>query len=413
MVAAPSGTAYVAAYRTLLGDFAPYGFRTDDYGRTWTRLTTGANGIPADHPVRVIVEDPGRAGLLYAGTEFGFFVSLDDGGHWESFQRNLPVTPVTDVLVHRKDLVLSTMGRSFWIMDDLSPLHQLGAAVAEGPAYLFEPRDALRLRYAAGFGPRDSSAASYPRPGTYFDYLLNGEPAEVQLEVLSEDGRLLRSFSSEARGERDRLPAQPGMRGFALERVGTPRLPKTVGHHRFRWDFALAGPWSPDPDRSGRSGPWVAPGSYQVRLTVGEWSSTRRFRVEIDPRVAADGLTAADLERQTATAVAVRDLVSEGRAVLDRAETVTTELTALVKSAPNAARRSARERAAALVGTLTEDRAVRYPTPGLVDQIEYLYRLTLSADQRLGRDVAERLEELRGKLTEARARLEAIERERR
>jgi len=407
------GTAYVAAYRTLLGDFAPYGFRTDDYGRTWTRLTSGANGIPADHPVRVIVEDPSRAGLLYAGTEFGFFVSLDDGGHWESFQRNLPVTPVTDVLVHRKDLVLSTMGRSFWIMDDLSPLHQLGAAVADGPAYLFEPRDALRLRYAAGSGPRDSSAASYPRPGTYFDYRINREPSEVRLEVLSEDGRLLRSFSSEAMGERDRPPAEPGMRGFALERVGTPRLPKTVGHHRFRWDFALAGPWSPDPARSGRSGPWVAPGSYQVRLTVGEWSSTRRFRVEIDPRVAADGLTVADLERQTATAVAVRDLVSEGRAVLDRAETVTTELTALVKSAPNAARRSARERAAALVGTLTEDRTVRYPTPGLVDQIEYLYRLTLTADQRLGRDVAERLEELRGKLREARTRLEVIERERR
>ena len=111
-----------AVYRYLLGDFAPYIFRTDDFGKTWTRLTDGHNGIAADEPTRVVREDPDRAGLLYAGTEFGIYVSFDNGGHWQSFQLNLPVTPVTDMKVAHGDLVISTQGRSFWILDDLTPL---------------------------------------------------------------------------------------------------------------------------------------------------------------------------------------------------------------------------------------------------------------------------------------------------
>ncbi len=143
------GSAYIAVYRMLLNDYQPYIYRTDDYGTTWTRLTTGRNGIPADYPTRVVREDPDRAGLLYAGTEFGMFVSFDNGTNWMSFQQNLPVTPVTDIVVHRQDLVLSTMGRGFWIMDNVSALHQLtnektGAAVA-----LLTPRAAYRMRYGA------------------------------------------------------------------------------------------------------------------------------------------------------------------------------------------------------------------------------------------------------------------------
>ncbi|HET9012245.1 MAG TPA: hypothetical protein VFN38_10560, partial [Gemmatimonadaceae bacterium] len=120
-----AGAAYVAVVRYLLGDFSPYIYKTEDYGRSWTRLTTGANGIPADAPTRVVREDPDRPGLLYAGTEFGMYLSFDDGAHWRPFQLNLPITPVTDIRVHRQDLVLSTQGRSFWILDDLTPLHQM------------------------------------------------------------------------------------------------------------------------------------------------------------------------------------------------------------------------------------------------------------------------------------------------
>ncbi|HWP99808.1 MAG TPA: hypothetical protein VNK92_05010, partial [Vicinamibacterales bacterium] len=119
------GSAYIAVYRYLLGDFRPYIYRTDDYGRTWTLLTDGTNGIPADTPTRVVREDPDREGLLYAGTEFGLYVSFDNGRRWQPFQLNLPATPVTDIRVHRQDLVLSTMGRGFWILDNVTLLHQL------------------------------------------------------------------------------------------------------------------------------------------------------------------------------------------------------------------------------------------------------------------------------------------------
>ncbi len=114
---------------------------TNDYGQTWTRLTDGHNGIPDDYPTRVVREDPDREGLLYTGTEFGAFVSFDNGRHWQTLQQNLPATPITDIRVHRKDLVIATMGRSFWILDDVTPLHQLtGSRTTSNAPTLFTPR---------------------------------------------------------------------------------------------------------------------------------------------------------------------------------------------------------------------------------------------------------------------------------
>jgi photosystem II stability/assembly factor-like uncharacterized protein len=147
------GSAYFAVYRWLLGDYQPYIYRTNDYGKTWTRLTDGKNGVPADWPTRVVREDPDREGLLYAGTEFGMFISFDNGAHWQSFQLNLPNVPVTDIKVHRKDLIVSTQGRSFWIIDDISSLHQLTTEkIAD--VRLFKPRDGFRTRTSpANLGP--------------------------------------------------------------------------------------------------------------------------------------------------------------------------------------------------------------------------------------------------------------------
>src|SRR5215213_3109473 len=146
------GSAYYAVYRYLLGDYQPYLYATNDYGRTWRRLTDGKNGIPADWPARVVREDPDRPGLLYAGTEFGMFISFDDGAHWQPFQLNMPNVPINDIKIHKKDLIVATQGRSFWILDDLSPLHQVTAATAQAPATLFKPRDAYRVRVAGGRG---------------------------------------------------------------------------------------------------------------------------------------------------------------------------------------------------------------------------------------------------------------------
>ena len=386
------GKAYFAAYRYLLGDWRPYIYRTTDYGKTWVRLTTGSNGIPADYPTRVVREDPSREGLLYAGTEFGLFVSIDDGGTWHPFQANLPISPVTDIVVHQKDLILSTMGRSFWVLDDLSPLQQVDSVDRAQPGFLFVPRPAVRLRYAVG--SREPGEAEYPPPGTYFDYFLTGPSSpEVRLEILDGSGKLLRAFTSGAPADSTEVPAQNAMRRFEVEKLGLARLSKLPGHHRFRWDYTLAGPWDSNPSGAGRGGPWVAPGPYQVRLTVGAWSSTRPFRVLPDPRLAKEGLTLLDYRSQLSTALAARDLVSAVRA--------------LVAKVAQRRKTDPGPQLAELAGTLTAGPG-RYPTPRLVEHADYLYRMTLSADQRLGRDVTERLAELRGQLAKAEAAFKAL-----
>ena len=162
------GSAYFAVYRYLLGDYAPYIYRTDDYGKTWTRLTDGKNGIPADTPTRVVREDPDREGLLYAGTEFGMFISFDNGAHWQPFNLNMPQVPITDIKVHKKDLVVATQGRGFWILDNLTPLHQITAQVTTTAAHLYKPRDGYRTRVSPNvLGPDDRllPAGVTPRPG--------------------------------------------------------------------------------------------------------------------------------------------------------------------------------------------------------------------------------------------------------
>ncbi|MFH1572701.1 MAG: glycosyl hydrolase, partial [Acidobacteriota bacterium] len=138
------GRAFIAVHKYREDDFKPYVFRTNNYGESWDLLTDGRNGIPANHFVRVVREDPDRKGLLYAGTEFGMYISFDDGAHWQKFQLNLPVTPITDLMVYRKDLLVATQGRSFWILDDLSPLHQINKDTAAAKVHLFAPRAAYR-----------------------------------------------------------------------------------------------------------------------------------------------------------------------------------------------------------------------------------------------------------------------------
>ena len=211
------GSAYIAVCRYMLNDWQPYIYRTENYGGTWTRLTDGRNGIPADCPVRVVREDPDREGLLYAGTEFGMFISFDNGRNWQSFQLNLPVTPVTDIRVYEGDLVLSTMGRSFWILDDLIPLHQIKRELAASQAQLLRPRPTYRTRYSISIGR--ANGPEYPPPGARIHYLLAPEiEAPITLDIIDPEGTVIRSFSTDkARGysrARPRPRSQPaGARG--------------------------------------------------------------------------------------------------------------------------------------------------------------------------------------------------------
>ncbi len=393
------GSAYVAVLRYLLGDFRPWIFRTDDYGATWTLLTTGTNGIPADEPTRVVREDPDREGLLYAGTEFGMFVSFDNGGRWQPLQLNLPRTPVTDLRIHRKDLVLSTQGRSFWILDNLSVLHQVTPAVLGAPAHLFTPREDIRYRYSGGFGGAEGARApaadqpEFPPMGAAIEYWLGAAPqGALTLEIRDSRGTVVRRFSSEGPGEVARDPAEPGMRRPVQEIEGTPRLPARPGVNRFVWDYRWPGAWAANAGASGRNGPMAVPGRYTVRLAMGSWSAEVPLVIRADPRVTQDGVTQAVLEDQLAHNLRARDLVSDVNHLVDRVRTARQR----AASAPTPDRTLLAELEEVEQKLITPP--VRYSQPGLQAHISYLYGMDTRADQQVGKDSKDRLMVLRAEL---------------
>ena len=380
------GRAYVAGYRYLLDDFRPYIYRTDDYGESWTLLTDGTNGIPADYPTRAVREDPDRPGLLYAGTECGMFISFDDGAHWQPFQLDLPITPITDIKVHQQDLVVSTMGRSFWVMDDLTPLHEINETLASAEVHLFQPRDAYRVRGGGrGGGGAASWEPEYARPGATIDYFLADDVGnEVTLEILDEDGNVVRGFTSTDGGYQ--YEEFQGMRAPQRSRTGTPRVATTVGMHRLVWDLQYPG------GLAGR-GPLAVPGRFAVRLTVDGRSQDRSFDVLIDPRVAADNVSMADLQEQFNLNIRIRDALIRGHLAVQDLESAQETMEATAESAREAAQRAmaALEELAEVEEALVTKSEGSYQTPMLVDQLSYLYGMTSRADQRPGKDAYDRL----------------------
>jgi hypothetical protein len=285
------GRALMAVQRYRMDDYAPYIYATDDWGASWTLLTDG-NGIPADTPVRTVREDPTTPGLLYAGTEFGVFVSFDNGTHWQSLQLDLPITPVTGMRVHEGDLVVSTQGRSFWILDDITPLRELVGQVDE--VHLFAPRPAWRANMggASGDTPLDT-----PPQGATVHYALSAAAAAadapVSLEIVDASGAVVRTITS-ADDDEDSVP-----------------LPRAPGLNRFVWDLQHESPRIPDDVQvwGYADGPKAAPGIYTVRLTVPGPDSAAvletSLTVRLDPRL--EDVTDAQLAEQLALAVRLRD----------------------------------------------------------------------------------------------------------
>lgn len=399
------GSAYYSVLCYLLGDFRPFIYKTDDYGATWTLLTSGRNGIPADYPTRVVREDPAREGLLYAGTEFGMFISFDNGTQWQPFQLNLPAVPITDMRVQHGDLLLSTQGRAFWILNNLSSLHQLSDRVVGAGAALLVPRPAVLHRYAGSFGGVESSRADpadpdYPEAGAQIDYWLADAPGgPVTLDVLDASGAVIRSFSSQGAGER--ATVEPSMRQMVTVRTGTPRLPADAGMNRFYWDFTVAGPWDANPSRSGRNGPRVIPGRYSVRLTSGNWTATQPLAVTLDPRVARDGVTLADLREQFRHNVRTRDLVTEVNQLATQIEEGRSRLSSAGSAADTL-------KALEALRAKVIQPAFRYSKPELQAHVQYLYSMTMQADQRIGRDAIKRYGVLRKELDDRIAELRKV-----
>ncbi|HMH45591.1 MAG TPA: hypothetical protein VK557_19030, partial [Pyrinomonadaceae bacterium] len=387
------GSAYYAAYRYLLGDYQPYIYATDDYGKTWKRLTDGKNGIPADWPTRVVREDPNREGLLYAGTEFGIFISFDNGAHWQSFQLNLPNVPVTDIKLHHNDLIVSTQGRAFWIIDNISSLHQLTADVAASSPFLFNPRDGYRTRVSpTNLGP----IIEY--------YLPSGTNDPVTIEIRDANGKTVNAYSSDAaatpaRGGRggagagDTQPEDPdapaGGRRFGPP---APRVTKVAGLNRVVWDLR------------NREGVTVPPGRYQVILKVGvlakSWAES--LNVLIDPRVAEDGVTVADLQEQFEHNMRMRQMVTNVNQLVARVRDAQTKM----RSASTVDNDMAAKVSALATKLLTEP--IRYSKPGLQSHITYLASMTANVDQKIGRDAIERYAVLKKELDELRAEVDRV-----
>jgi photosystem II stability/assembly factor-like uncharacterized protein len=300
-----AGTAYLAADRHRLDDFRPYVFKTTDFGKTWTQIT---DGLPQSNSwVHAVREDPVRKNLLYCGTETGIYVSFDDGAHWQSLQLKLPTTPITDLVIKNDDLVASTKGRSFWILDDLSPLRQAAADLAAEPAHLYKPSVAWRTRRGAS-NPRYFLWYGKNAPdGAVINYYLKDEPKDkISLEILDSKGKVIRKYSSKGKEEAAEQPAEAGDEYHAPKNI-----PAEAGMNRFVWDLRYQAPvlipgqvWdSADVPK----GTLALPGEYQVRLTSEGKTQTEPLTVKLDPRVK---IQPADLAKQFDLSLKIRDEIS-------------------------------------------------------------------------------------------------------
>ena len=298
-----AGAAYLAFRRDRRGEYTPYAFKTTDYGKTWTKITAG---LRDGEPVRSVRADPSRAGLLYAATETGVYVSFDDGAQWQPFSQNLPVTPVTDLVVRHDNLYASTEGRSFWVLDDISAVRQMADSVMKKSAFVFAPRTALQV---PGANPPTRTDGRNAPPGANVYYYLAAAPDTTQaltLEFLDARGALVRTYSSKAATG---AGAAGGRRGGG---ASSNKLSPRQGLNSMQWDLRGEAPTQLEGISifgGPTGGALVTPGKFTVRLRYGSVAQTQSFEVKADPRTTLD-----------AAEVAARDSLS--RAIVDRVKEI-------------------------------------------------------------------------------------------
>ena len=381
-----AGTAYVASNHYQMDDMKPYIYKTTDYGATWQLITTG---IPSTEFVRVVREDPEKAGLLYAGTERGVWVSFDNGTSWQSLRRNLPIVPIHDLAIKEGDLIAATHGRSFWILDDLSALHQLSPTIVSGQVHLFKPRNVYRAGFNGGGGT--GAAGSHPSgqnppSGAVVYYWLKSPRQVVTMDFLDSKGAVIRSFTS----NQDPTVAADSVRSDSLRRARTdslqragikedttqrseargeetppsddtprrtpppPRVPNKAGLNSFSWNLRYPDAvtfqnlimWA-----AGTQGPVAPPGTYSVRMTVaGQPAQTQRFTVVKDPRSTA---TQAALDEQFAFLIAVRDKTSEANNAVRKIRNVKSQMNDRVSKMPAAQKAAFKTKADAFASQLS------------------------------------------------------------
>ena len=371
--------AYISVDRHLLGDATPYFYKTADYGKTWELISTTTNGIPSDYTAKVLREDPETAGLLYAGTEYGMFVSLDDGKQWKSFQQNLPVTPITDIIIKRGDLVLSTMGRGFWVLDNITSLRNTDIATLSDTPVLFKPDNTIRYRTPR----RAKGFPDYPTTGVLIDYYLPKEfKSEVQLEILNANKQSVASILSDSTKIKSSKEEVENMGLSMTFSYFDAKLETKKGINRFQWDMRQKGAWSDKESRRYKNGPVVPPGNYIAKLTVGEKTLEQPFEILVDPRLAEEGIDNTIILDHLAFENKVLDLLTEARKFQS-------ELEAQIKKTKGDEKASLET----VLKEIKNDEGA-YPQQMLVAQISYLSYIVGGADKVPGNEEVERLKEL-------------------
>jgi photosystem II stability/assembly factor-like uncharacterized protein len=410
------GRAHIAVYRYRQGDFAPYIYQTSDYGKSWKRIADGKNGIPAGHFARAIAEDPVRRGLLFAGTEYGLYVSFDDGANWQSFQLNLPVTPVTNLLFYRDDLIMTTQGRGFWILDNVSVTRSLRPGMQTAQALLFKPEDG----YRSGIGVQQPT----------FHYWFREQPtAPVTLEVTDPAGVVVYTATSQPGTAPAAAPpaADPaggrggrggggggggggGRGGGGGGAAASGTVSAVKGLNRATWTNLRYPALYTMPPRivmwggGGGAGPKMAPGTYTVKLTSGAWSASETFRLRTDPRfqpemTPAEGAEQLRLAREIGGEV--KDLYDNLLRIRDvKGQADKLAETAGAGSPIAAAAKTLRARLEAVEGDMTQlqgeggQDALNFP--GRMDnQLTALYGAIIAPERRMGSPVLDRYKDLK------------------
>ncbi|HYN08662.1 MAG TPA: hypothetical protein VES67_14870 [Vicinamibacterales bacterium] len=444
------GRATVAMYRYRQGDFTPYIYQTNDYGKTWRRIADGKNGIPNWHFTRVVREDPVRRGLLYAGSEFGLYVSFDDGAHWQPLQLNLPIAPVSDLMVYRDDLIVTTQGRGFWILSNLAPLRTVKPGTTPPAAILFKPEDGYRVGAAAG---------AVPAPSFYY-WFREAPAAPVTVEILDakgtsvatwtaqpgtapipDPGTVMGTPSAAGRGGGEPAAATParggggggaggggggrgggrgageggGEGGGVQGRGGGPAGPAGVasavqGMNRAVWtNMRFPTMYTQPPGivmwgGGGGVGPKMPPGVYTVKVSSGTWSETQTFRLKTDPRLLPN-MTDAEGAEQLRLAREVGGQINELYTNLLKIREVKRLVTEIsgktgAGSPVTAAAKTLTDRLTAVESAMTQIQgeggqdALNFP--GRLDnQLVVLYANIANAERRMGTPISERVKDLK------------------
>jgi photosystem II stability/assembly factor-like uncharacterized protein len=359
-----AGTAYAAVDAHKLDNFKPYIFKTTDFGKTWTMLS---NGLPDGSYVHAVREDPNKKGMLYAGTETGIWVSFDDGAHWQTLQLNLPTTPIADLIIHDDDLLVATHGRAFWSLDNIDPLRQMKAGMISEDARIFAPSTVTRRRTGHS-RTRRYAIGENPAAGAALHYYLKEEPKNpAKLEILDEQGKVIRAYSSEEK-KMEEAPEE-GEKNTEEEHI-----PAKAGANLFVWDLRYGPPVKIPAaiyDEGDPVGPLVMPGKYQARLTVEGKTSTAAIDVKLDPRVKT---STQDLQKQFDLMLKLRDRQEEMNRAILAIRDLRVQLNMVEKRlAPRAEAKSIVEQSSALrkkIGALEEE-LIQVNSKASEDELNY------------------------------------------